>query len=140
MLFPITFTAHTAAISSGDRSELQAAVVTAFNQMLAMKDEFLPGMKLAMERALSQDNSSKVTKVDKRLEALQKELLKKANAKPGFEKLADEIDALRGEKQALLLEDANRAAMKQRLDELEAFLTEQQEPVTDYDEGLVRRL
>ena len=31
-------------------------------------------------------------------------------------------------------------AMKQRLDELEAFLEEQQEPVTDYDEGLVRRL
>ena len=30
--------------------------------------------------------------------------------------------------------------MKQRLDELETFLTEQQEPVTDYDEGLVRRL
>ena len=30
--------------------------------------------------------------------------------------------------------------MKQRLDELEAFLTEQQELVTDYDEGLVRRL
>ena len=31
-------------------------------------------------------------------------------------------------------------AMKQRLDELEAFLDEHQEPVTDYDEGLVRRL
>ncbi len=30
--------------------------------------------------------------------------------------------------------------MKQRLDELEAFLEEQQEPVTDYDEGMVRRL
>ena len=29
--------------------ELQAAVVTAFNQMLAMKDEFLPGMKLATD-------------------------------------------------------------------------------------------
>lgn len=121
-------------------AELQAAVVTAFNQMLAMKDEFLPGMKLAMERALSQDNSPKVTEVDKRLEALQKELLKKANAKQGFDELADEIDALREEKQSLLLEDANRAAMQQRLDELEAFLTEQQEPVTDYDEGLVRRL
>ena len=120
--------------------ELQAAVVTAFNQMLDMKDEFLPGMKLAMERALSQDNSPKVTEVDKRLEALQKELLKKANAKQGFDELADEIDALREEKQSLLLEDANRAAMQQRLDELETFLTEQQEPVTDYDEGLVRRL
>ena len=31
-------------------------------------------------------------------------------------------------------------AMKQRLEELEAFLDEQQEPVTDYDEGMVRRL
>ena len=31
-------------------------------------------------------------------------------------------------------------AMKQRLDELEAFLEAHQEPVTDYDEGLVRRL
>ena len=30
--------------------------------------------------------------------------------------------------------------MKQRLDELEAFLDEHQEPVTDYDEGMVRRL
>ena len=30
--------------------------------------------------------------------------------------------------------------MKQRLEELEAFLDEQQEPVTDYDEGMVRRL
>ena len=30
--------------------------------------------------------------------------------------------------------------MKQRLDELEAFLEGQQEPVTDYAEGLVRRL
>ena len=74
------------------------------------------------------------------MEALQKELLKKANAKQGFEELADEIDALREEKQALLLEDANRTAMKQRLDELEAFLEGQQEPVTDYDEGLVRKL
>ena len=30
-------------------------------------------------------------------------------------------------------------AMKQRLDELEEFLDEHQEPVTDYDEGMVRR-
>ena len=103
-------------------------------------DEFLPGMRLAMERAMLTSNSPRVTEIDERLEALQKELLKKANAKQGFEELADEIDALREEKQALLLEDANRTAMKQRLDELETFLEEWQEPVTDYDEGMVRRL
>ena len=71
---------------------------------------------------------------------LRKEILKKANAKQGFDDLADEIEDLRTDKEALLLEDANRQGVKQRLDELEAFLEEQQEPVTDYDEGLVRRL
>jgi hypothetical protein len=96
--------------------------------------------RLAVELALGQSNSPRVAEIDTRLEALQKELLKKANAKQGFEELADEIDALREEKQDLLVEDANRAAMKQRLDELEEFLDEHQEPVTDYDEGMVRRL
>lgn len=97
-------------------------------------------MRLAVERALAQNNSPRVAEIDARSEALQKELLKKANAKQGFEELVDEIDALRDEKQTLLLEDANRTAMKQKLDELEAFLNEHQEPVTDYDEGMVRRL
>ena len=78
--------------------------------------------------------------IDERLEALQKELLKKANAKQGYEELADEIDSLREEKQDLLVEEANRAGLKQRLDELEAFLAEQTTEVTDYDEGLVRQL
>ena len=120
--------------------DMHAAVVTAFNQLIAQKDEFLPGMKLAMERAMLTSNSPRVAEIDERLEALQKELLKKANAKQGFEELADEIDALREEKQDLLVEEANRAGMKQRMDELEAFLAEQTTEVTEYDEGLVRQL
>ena len=122
------------------KKNMHAAVVTAFNQLIAQKDEFLPGMKLAMERAMLTSNSPRVKEIDERLEALQKELLKKANAKQGFEELADEIDSLREEKQDLLVEEANRAGMKQRLDELEAFLTEQTTEVTEYDEGLVRQL
>ena len=119
---------------------MHATVVTAFNQLIAQKDEFLPGMKLAMEWAMLTSNSPRVAEIDERLEALQKELLKKANAKQGFEELADEIDALREEKQDLLVEEANRAGMKQRLDELEAFLADQTTEVMEYDEGLVRQL
>ena len=92
------------------------------------------------ERGSCCGNSPRVTEIDERLEVLQKELLKKANAKQGFEELADEIDALREEKQDLLVEEANRAGMKQRMDELEAFLAEQTTEVTEYDEGLVRQL
>ena len=120
--------------------DMHAAVVTAFNQLINQKDEFLPGMKLAMERALQKSNSPRLKEIDERLEALQKELLKKANGKQGFEELADEIDALREEKQDLLVKEANRAGMKLRLDDLEAFLAEQSTEVTEYDEGLVRQL
>ena len=35
--------------------------MTAFNQLIAQKDEFLPGMKLAMERAMQTSNSPRVT-------------------------------------------------------------------------------
>ena len=114
--------------------------MTAFNQMLAQKDDFLPGMRIAVQKALDQNNSALIAEIDTKLEALQKELLRKANAKQGFEELADDIDALREEKRALQVEDANRTAMKQRLDEIEAFLDQQHEPIKDYDEGMVRRL
>lgn len=61
------------------------------------------------------------------------------HAKQYFDELAEETSVLQENKQALLREDANRTAEKQRLDEFEAFLEAQQETVTDYDEALVRR-
>jgi hypothetical protein len=121
-------------------TDLHVAVVKALNQMIEQKDEFLPGMRLAVDRALAQSNSPRVREIDAQLAALQKDMLKKANAKQGYEDLAEEIESLRSEKEGLLLEDANRIGLQKRLDELEAFLDEHQEPVTDYDEGLVRRL
>ena len=50
---------------------MHAAVVTAFNQLIAKKDEFLPGMKLAMERAMLTSNSPRVTEIDERLDELE---------------------------------------------------------------------
>ena len=64
----------------------------------------------------------------------------KANANQGVEDLADEIEALREEKQGLLLEDADRAGMKKRFDEIEVFLEGQITGITDYDEVMVRQL
>lgn len=120
--------------------DLHAAVVTAFNQLIEQKDELIPSMKIALERALGQSNGPRVAEIDEQLEAMQKELVKKANANQGVEELADQIDALREEKQSLLLEDADRAGMKQRFDEIEAFLEGQTTGVTDYDEVMVRQL
>ena len=49
-----------------------------------------------------------------------------------YKKLSRYPDITTWERQTVLV--------KQRLDELEAFLDERQGPVTDYDEGMVRRL
>ena len=97
-------------------------------------------MKLAIERALGNNNVSKVAEIDAKLEALQKELLKRANSKQGYEDLVEEIDTLREEKRNLLLEDANHIGLKERMEEIEIFINEHQELITTYDEGLVRRL
>ena len=50
------------------------------------------------------------------------------------------MEKRKSEKGLVLLEDANRRGELDKLDGLEAFLDEHQESVTDYDEGLVRRL
>ena len=136
----LVYCAHCGDIYRRTQWWIRGEKIPVWRQLIAQKDEFLPGMKLAMERAMQTSNSPRVTEIDERLEVLQKELLKKANAKQGFEELADEIDALREEKQDLLVEEANRAGLRQRLDELEAFLADQTTEVTEYDEGLVRQL
>ena len=120
--------------------DLHTAVVKAVNQLIGQKDELLPVFKANVERVLGSSNSAAVAEVDEKLLAIQKELLKKADAHQGYDDLADQIEALRDEKQRLLMEDANSASLRQQLETIEDFLNEQQEAVTEYDEMLVRKL
>lgn len=112
----------------------------AVNQLIGQKDELLPVFKANVERVLGSSNSAAVAEVDEKLLAIQKELLKMADARQGYDDLADQIEALRDEKQRLLMEDANSASLRQQLETIEDFLNEQQEAVTEYDEMLVRKL
>lgn len=53
---------------------------------------------------------------------LQKKLLKKANAKQNYDDLADEIEALREQKHAVMVESAEREGVKKRVAEIQQFL------------------
>jgi uncharacterized protein (DUF3084 family) len=79
-------------------------------------------------------------KVDNRLEELQKELLRRANAKMDYEDIANEIYALREEKQSILAEDVEREGVKKRIEDMIAFLSEQSSEMEEYEEQLVRQL
>lgn len=52
----------------------------------------------------------------------------------------DEIYSLREAKQNAQAESAEREGLKKRISEMQQFLAEQQQDITEYDEQLVRRL
>lgn len=89
---------------------------------------------------LSGTDGVPLDEIDARLEELQKELLKVANAKGNYDSIVDEIYSLREAKQNAQVAGAEREGMKKRISEMQQFLDEQQQDITEYDEQLVRRL
>ena len=100
----------------------------------------VPGLKTAIEKALDSGNGTRVAEIDTQLEDLEKELLKRANAKQDYTDILEQLDAMRVAKQELLLEDANNAGIQRQLNEIEGFLETQQTAIEEYDEDLVRKL
>ena len=120
--------------------DLHVAVVKAVNQLIGQKDELLPAFKANVEKIVSCTNSAEIAALDEKMLGLQKELLKKADARQDYDDITDQIDAIRDEKQRLLLEDAEKEGARQQMKMIGEFLDGQQEKVEEYDEALVRRL
>lgn len=121
-------------------STIEQVLVTAINETLSGKDDFLATLKNNIETVIINENDQTLANINKRLEELQTELLKLANAKADYEDVANEIYRLREEKQKTLLQCANRDELLKRIDDMSNFLREQPTALTEYDEALVRRL
>ena len=121
-------------------SELQNLVVRAINMALGKKDSMNDALQRNAETVLTGTDGVPLDEIDVRLEELQKELLKVANAKGNYDSIVDEIYSLREAKQNAQAESAEREGMKKRISEMQQFLAEQQQDITEYDEQLVRRL
>ena len=121
-------------------SELQNLVVRAINMALGQKDTMYDVLQRNVEAVLTGTDVISLDEIDTRLEELQKELLNVANAKGNYDSIVDEIYSLREAKQNAQVEGAEREGMKQRISEMQQFLAEQTQEVTEYDEQLVRRL
>lgn len=121
-------------------TELQEAVVKAINIALGGKDNMLIALEQNIASVLALEDEGSMESINAKLEELQKELLKRANAKKDYNDLADEIDRLRELKQNAMAENAEREGLKQRIAEMQEFLKSQSTEVTQYDEQLVRQL
>ena len=121
-------------------SELQNLVIRAINMALGKKDTMNETLQRNVEAVLTGTDGVPLAGIDTRLEELQKELLKIANAKGNYDSIVDEIYSLREAKQNAQEDNAEREGMKQRISEMQKFLAEQTQNITEYDEQLVRRL
>ena len=62
------------------------------------------------------------------------------NKNAEYDVIANEIDALREKKAAVVTKDAEQEMLKKRIEEMRQFLQTPSSRVTEYDEQMVRRL
>lgn len=121
-------------------AQIEQVLVSAINQTLCGKDAFLATLQSNIETVLCHGNDKALSDIDKRLADLQTEIVKLASSKADYGDIGDEIYRLRDEKQKLMVENANRDELKNRIVDMGAFLREQPAAVIEFDEQLVRRL
>jgi flagellar motor protein MotB len=118
---------------------LQEATVEAINEVLQCSDDMKKVLMQNIEAALADDNTGELEALNARLSEKQKELVRLAQAKKDYTVLADEIDKLNEKKQQLLVDKAENEGLKKRIRELETFLKEADQELTEYDETMVRK-
>ncbi|MFD1850769.1 zinc ribbon domain-containing protein [Oceanobacillus bengalensis] len=120
--------------------DLQNAIVLAINEVLGSKDSYLSILVENIETVLNENADKPTADIDEKLKELQMELLRLANSKADYDEVAEEIYRLRELKQDVLLKNAEREGMRQRVEEMTKFSIEQPQQIEVYDDLLVRRL
>lgn len=120
--------------------KLHQAVVQAINEVLGNKDNYLKILIENIEIVLNENEDKPTADIDEKLEELQMELLRLANSKEDYNDVAEEIYRLRELKQEVMMKNAAREGLRQRIEEMTKFLKGQPQRLDMYDDLLVRRL
>ena len=108
--------------------------------ILSGRDNMMTKLKENIEQVLLEEDTVTITSIDAKLEELQQELIKRAGARQDYEDLADEIDNLREQRLNAMTEKAEREGLKMRIREMQDFLDNQTDRISEYDEQLVRKM
>ncbi len=119
--------------------ELKLVAVKAINQVVSCSVSVRDVLRDNIVRVIKEDKTGeKLESLDTVLNEKQQELTNLAKQKKDYLFLANEIDALRVEKQKILEQKAQTEGFKKRIHEMEEFLDENLGELTEYDEGMVR--
>ena len=119
---------------------LMDVVLKAINNTCTNPEPFIATLQKNIADAVKLSDSASTEEIDVKLEALQKELIKKATGKEDYNKIADEIFRLRELRNASTMAGVTRDEQIKRINDLQDFIKEQKVEVSEFDEALVRRL
>ena len=119
---------------------LQDVSVKAINWVLEDKDYFTNALQQNIAAAVRQTDTLSPEGIQRRLEELQIELIKKVNNQDDYKAITDEIFRLRAQKQQSESENMLQDETLSRIRELQNFIAAQPNKLTEFDETLVKRL
>lgn len=119
---------------------LQGAIVTAVNDAYARRNAVISLLKTNIQETVFDDLEAKIAAIDEQLAELQQQMIDNSGDNALVEELGLQMDDLRGDRQDILAEAAERTDLQARMNDMIAFLEEMPAAVTEYSEALARRL
>ena len=109
------------------------------NTLLGDKSTYQAQLQQNIAKVVRSAQQNTTDGIDEKLQELQKELLKKANNKEAYDKIADEIFKLREQREKCTVDTAAKDAQISRINELQNFIKQQPAHLEAFDEALVKR-
>ena len=111
----------------------------ALNEMLGAKSTYKEQLQKNLMQVLRNDTSAQKDRIAERLLVLQQELLNRANNREAYDDVAEEIFHLRELQRQTDSDETTKAIQMERIKELQDFIGQQSNELTDFDEKLVKR-
>ena len=120
--------------------DLQAAVMKAINDVHGRKSEVIKQMEIILEQTVSTDYDERLADIDARMEELQLKLVDLNTTRLESEDLSRDVNALREEKERIMVAIAEDKGRQLKKEEMIRFLQEQTAELDEFDDALVRKL
>lgn len=107
--------------------------------MLGSKSTYKEQLQKNLMQVLRNDTSAQKDRIAERLLVLQQELLNRANNREAYDDVPEEIFHLRELQQQTDSDETTKAIQMERIKELQDFIGQQSNELTEFDEKLVKR-
>lgn len=112
----------------------------AINDVHGRKSEVIKQMEIILEQTVSTDYDERLADIDARMEELQLKLVDLNTTRLESEDLSRDVNALREEKERIMVAIAEDKGRQLKKEEMIRFLQEQTAELDEFDDALVRKL